>query len=126
MDNNIMDGMTMDIEQTERIKSDRTELDMVYEIMLKLGVPITESVTPVAFSDVRAYSVREDCLLLICLQDGTATETVEQMAGYAPARMILGQRCFTDITDMSNAKLVLRDRGIEMKFVWRNRDGTVR
>jgi len=101
----------------DRVKPDRSDLDMVFEIMLKLGVPITESVAAVDIDGKTAYCVRDDCRLMVCLQDGITTEMVEKMAEYAPARIIFGQNCFADVTAMSNAKLTLRDRDIEMKFV---------
>jgi len=104
-------------DMTERVKPQRTDLDMVYEVMLKLGVPLTETVTKIDVDGKTAYSVREDALLLVCLQEGITTEQVEKMADYAPAQIVFGQNCFADITDMSNAKLVLRDRGIDLKFV---------
>jgi|GEM_PF-1975952 site-specific DNA-methyltransferase (adenine-specific) len=101
----------------DTVKPDRSDLDMVYEIMLKLGVPLTYSVTPVTFGPLTAYSVGEDCLLLICLQEGVTAELVEQMANYAPAKLILADSSFADDTAMSNAHYILRDRGVELKLV---------
>jgi len=97
----------------DRVKPDRSDLDMVFEVMLKLGVPLTESIAAVDIDGKTVYCVREDCLLMVCLQNGITTEMVE----YAPARIIFGQNCFADVTAMSNAKLTLRERGVEMKFV---------
>ncbi|UQZ88018.1 site-specific DNA-methyltransferase [Deltaproteobacteria bacterium Smac51] len=101
----------------ERVKRDRTDLDMVYEIMLKLGIPLTESVTALDMDGKKIYSVREDSLILICLDKNITTETVEKMAALAPARIIFGQDCFPDVSALSNAKLSLRDAGIQFKFV---------
>ena len=101
----------------DRVKPDRSDLDMVYEIMLKIGVPLTYSVTPVDIGGKTAYSVREDCLLLICLENGITAEMVEKMAEYAPAKIILAEHGLRDDTAMSNAHYILRDRGIELKLV---------
>lgn len=101
----------------DRIKPDRSDLDMIYEIMLKIGVPLTYSATPVDIGGKTAYSVREDCLLLICLESGITAEMVEKMADYAPAKIILAEHGLRDDTAMSNAHYILRDRGIEMKLV---------
>lgn len=95
----------------DRVKSDRTDLDVVYEIMLKMGVPLTYSVSLVNISSKTAWSVG-DFLLLICLSDGLTVEMVEEMAGYAPGQIILA-----DDTAMSNAYYILRDRNIELKLV---------
>lgn len=100
----------------DRIKPDRTDLDVVYEIMLKMGVPLTYSVSPVDISGKTAWSVG-DFLLLICLSDGLTVDTIEGMANYAPGQIILAEHSLADDTAMSNAHYILRDRNIELKLV---------
>ncbi|MBE6984563.1 MAG: site-specific DNA-methyltransferase [Ruminococcaceae bacterium] len=101
----------------QRVKSDRTDLDMVFEVMLKLGVPLTYSVNQIAINSKTAYAVGDDCLLLICLAADVAPEDVEAMAEYAPAKVIISRDSFTDDTAMANAYYILRDRGIELKLL---------
>ena len=100
-----------------RVKSDRSDLDMVYEIMLKLGVPLTYSVHPVTIRDKTAYAVGEDFLLLVCLAENVQPEDVEQMTEYAPAKIIISRDSFADDTAMANTYYILRDHGIELKLV---------
>ncbi len=101
----------------QRVKSDRSDLDMVFEVMLKLGVPPTYTVTPVTINGRTAWSVGEDCLLLVYLAPDIRPEDVEQMAEYAPAKVILSRESFADDTAMANAYYILRDRGVELKLV---------
>jgi len=101
----------------QRVKPDRSDLDMVFEVMLKLGVPPTYAVTPVTINSKTAYRVGEDCLLFICLAPDIRPEDVEQMAEYAPAKVILSRESFADDTAMANAYYILRDRGVELKLV---------
>ena len=108
---NRMNGMI------HRVKPDRTDLDMVYEIMLKLGVPLTYSVQKIDSNGKSAYTVGEDCLLLICLAENVQPEDVEMMAEYAPAKIIISRDSFADDTAMSNAYYILRDKQIELKLV---------
>ena len=100
-----------------RVKSDRSDLDMVSEIMLKLGVPLTYSVTAVEINGKTAYSIGDDCLLLICLAPDVQPEDVEQMAEYAPAKLIISRESFVDDTAMANAHYILKDHGVELKLV---------
>ena len=100
-----------------RVKSDRSDLDMIYEIMLKLGVPLTYSVHPLTVNDKTAYAVGDDYLLLICLAENVQPEDVEQMTEYAPAKIIISRDSFADDTAMANAYYILRDHGIELKLV---------
>ena len=101
----------------DSVKPDRGPLDVVYEIMLKMGVELTYSVTSVVVSGKTAYAVGDECLLLICLEEGVTSEMIEEMADYAPAKIILAESCLADDTEMSNAHYILRDRGIELKLV---------
>ena len=100
-----------------RVKPERTDLDMIYEIMLKLGVPLTYSVTPFSINNKTVYGVGDDWLLLVCLAEDVQPEDVEQMTEYAPAKIIISRDSFADDTAMANAYYILRDHGIELKLV---------
>lgn len=100
-----------------RVKSDRSDLDMVCEIMLKLGVPLTYSITAVEINGKIAYSIGDDCLLLICLAEDVQPEDIEQMAEYAPAKLIISRESFVDDTAMANTHYILKDHGMELKLV---------
>lgn len=100
-----------------RVKADRSDLDMVCEVMLKLGVPLTYSVNKVAVNAKTAYTVGDDCLLLVCLAADITPEDVEAMAEYVPAKVIISRDSFANDTAMANAYYILRDRGIELKLV---------
>ncbi|MBS7334621.1 MAG: site-specific DNA-methyltransferase [Eubacteriales bacterium] len=100
-----------------RVKSDRSDMDMVSEIMLKLGVPLTYSVAAVDVNGKTAYTVGDDCLLFICLAENVQPADVDAMAEYAPAKLIISRDSFTDDTAMANAYYILRDKGIDLKLV---------
>lgn len=101
----------------DQVKSERSDMDVVYEIMLKLGVPLTYSVSKIDIAGKVAYSVGDDCLLLICLAPDITPEIVEQMAEYAPAKIILAEHGFADDTALSNAHYILQDRSIALVLV---------
>ncbi|MBS5733254.1 MAG: site-specific DNA-methyltransferase [Clostridiales bacterium] len=101
----------------DSIKNYRTDMDVVYEIMLKMGVPLTYPVQPIEIDGVKAYSVGEDGLLMVCLDAGITTETIERLADYAPAKIVIAESCFADVSAMRNAHYVLRDRKIELKLI---------
>lgn len=102
------------------VKSDRTELDVVYEVMLKLGVPLDYKVIPIEINDKKAYSIGEDCLVLVCLdygKDGITPEDIEAMCEYLPAKIVSSEQAFKDDTALSNAHYILKDKDIEMKLL---------
>lgn len=102
------------------IKSDRTDLDVVYEVILKLGIPLDYKVIPTEINDKKAYSIGEDCLVLVCLdygKDGITPEDIEAMCEFVPAKIVSSEQAFKDDTALSNAHYILKDKGIEMKLL---------
>ncbi len=104
-------------EMVHRIKPDRSELDMVFEVMLKLGVPLSFPVEKIDVNGKAAYTVGEDCLLLVCLAPDLQPEDMELIADYAPAKAVIASDSFADDTATANAYYILRDRGVELKLV---------
>lgn len=122
------DGTPIDDEQAQllfdrmnemiiNIKLDRSDMDMVYEIMLKMGVPLISSIAQVDIDGKKAYFISGDCTLLICLSEGITSEMVEKMTSYAPSKIILAESSLTDDTAIANAHYILHDRSIELKLV---------
>ena len=104
-------------DMVHRVKSDRSDLDMVCEIMLKLGVPLTYSITAIGINGKVAYAIGDDCLLLVCLAPNVQPEDIKQMAEFAPAKLIISRESFVDDTAMANAHYILKDHGVELKLV---------
>ena len=104
-------------EMLDRVKPDRTDLDMVYEIMLKMGVPLTYSVNELDVQGKKAYGIGDDCMLLVCLAEDLPPEVIEELCDYAPAKLIIGKNCLADATAMANAHYICQDKSIELKLV---------
>lgn len=104
-------------QMVQQVKSERTDMDMVCEVMLKLGVPLTYPITQIELNGKTAYSVGDDALLLVCLAPNIAPEDVEAMANYAPGRIVIARESFANDTAMANAYYILRDRKIDLKLV---------
>lgn len=101
----------------QQVKPERNDMDMVCEIMLKLGVPLTYPITTADINGKTAYSVGDDALLLVCLAPDVTPEDVEAMAAFAPGKVVIARESFADDTAMANAYYILRDRKIELKLV---------
>ena len=100
----------------QSIKDDRTDMDVVYEVMLKMGVPLD---IPVQYMEVNGKLVYivGDFLLMIALYDDITAEDIEAMTAYAPAKIICAEQGFADDSALSNAYYILRDKQIELKLV---------
>ena len=98
------------------IKGDRSNEDVVYEVMLKLGQELTEPIVPIDLGDGKVvYGVGEDVKFIVCLAKGITVEDSKAMAEYEPGRIVFADACFQNSEEKSNVKLTLTDRGIAIK-----------
>lgn len=99
------------------VKDDRTNLDMVYEIMLKIGVPLDCTIIPIKVNDKEVYSIGEDIIRLICLQDRITVEDIEKMAKYSPEKIILTENSIASDSAMSSIYYILESLNIELEII---------
>ena len=100
----------------DTIKDDRTDMDVVYEVMLKMGVPLDIPVQYTEINDNIVYIVG-DFLLMIALYNNITAEDIDAMSAYAPAKIICAEQGFADDSALSNAHYILKDKEIELKLV---------
>ena len=102
---------------SNRVKDNRTDYDMVYEIVLKVELPLALVISEIDVRGKTAYAV-DDFLLLIFLAEDEAPEMVEELCDYTPTKLVIGKQSFDDdATAMSNAHYTCKDREIELKLV---------
>jgi adenine-specific DNA-methyltransferase len=112
----------------------RTDVDVVYEVMLKLGQDLCEPISVIELAkqersgrgsatsspldgtgNRKVYGVGEDVKFIVCLAAGITPEDANEMAEYAPGRIIFAEQCFNDTEGKSNVRLQLKDKGIAIK-----------
>ena len=109
-----MDGMI------ESIKKGRSELDVVYEVMLKLGIPATYKVFENNLNGRKVYSIGEDGLILVCLDGkngGITPEDITAMCELSPAKIVAAEEAFKDDVALSNAFYISKDSGVEIMLL---------
>ena len=104
----------------DTIKPDRTNMDVVYEVMLKLGQKLTQPIIPIELKSGRTvYGVGTgegtEVKFIVCLTYGITPEDADEMADYAPGRIIFADSCFDNSEQKSNVRLTLKDKGITIK-----------
>ena len=95
----------------------REDLDLVYEIMLKYGLPLTLPVEERKFDGASAYIINHpDYKVLICLQPNITLSAVEEMDKETIGTYIFADRCFTDANILSNTEEILKKKDKEMRL----------
>ena len=78
---------------SDHISEDVEQEALLYELLLKAGFELTESIQKKTFGNQTAFSIAEDALL-ICLEDRIEPETVEAMVAAEPAEIIVKDSAF--------------------------------
>lgn len=96
----------------------RTELDVVYEIMLKYGLDLTYPVDEITISGKKVYSIGFG-MLMICLDDEITTEVAKgilaKVKELSPesSRVVFKDNGFRSDSNKTNIKEILKSGGIE-------------
>ena len=94
----------------------RTAVEVVYEVMLKLGQDLCEPIVPIDLPGGRTvYGVGADVKFIVCLAPDITPEDAAAMAEHAPGRIIFAEQCFANSEAKSNVRLTLKDKGISIK-----------
>ena len=105
---------------SDRIKKDRSQKDLVYEIMLKLGIPLTYPVTEERINGRLVHIIGEDCLVAVCLDgtnNGIQPEDIEALCEKCPAKIVASEDAFADNVALANAHYIVEEKHIELMLI---------
>jgi adenine-specific DNA-methyltransferase len=97
--------------QTEVIKENRSNLDVLYEIMLKYGV-FDKPVQEVKLNGKTMYDVAKG-YLIVCLDNNIMLEDVKEIGKLKPRNVIFKESGFNNDNDKINATYTLEKLGVE-------------
>ncbi|GAA5818647.1 MAG: adenine-specific DNA-methyltransferase [Methanobrevibacter sp. CfCl-M3] len=106
------------LSSVDNIKSDRTEFDLLYEIMLKYGIDLTLAIDEYEVNGKKIYSVGFGALF-ICLDDEItseiATKVIDLKDELSPetVRVVFKDNGFLSDSDKTNIKETLKNGGID-------------
>ena len=72
-------------------------------------------IIPIDINGKTVYGVGAEVKFIVCLASGITPEDAEEMADYAPGRIIFADACFENSEQKSNVRLSLKDKGIAIK-----------
>lgn len=99
----------------DNIKEDRSKEDLLFEILLKVGIPLTTPIEEVIVNGKVIYNVGFGSVLL-CLEDAIDLETVNELIKLKPedfdTKVIFKETGFLDDSVKTNAIQTLKKNGI--------------
>lgn len=100
----------------DNLKPDRSEDDLIYEILLKMGYPLTADLAALEVDGLAVYTAVGG-EMLICLQEGVTADHIEKMAALLPQKIVLAKRALADNSAMPNAHYLLSNREIVLEMI---------
>ncbi len=98
-------------DQIEVIKEDRTNLDVLYEIMLKYGV-FDKPVEEIKINNKTMYNIGLG-YLIVCLDNNITMEDIKEIGRLKPKNVIFNEAGFENDNDKINATYTLERLGVE-------------
>ena len=91
----------------DRVKPDRTNLDIIFEMMLKWGLELTYPIEEDEICGYPIYSVACD-ELICCMEPGLTVEVLEAIAGREPRRVFLLDSVIDDTVKLNALQIFKR------------------
>ena len=84
------------------IKEDRNDLDLLFSIMLDLGITLDLKITTKTVDDKKLYII-ENSELVVCFENSISLEVIEFIKKEKPLKVVLKDGCFENDTKKINA-----------------------
>ena len=88
----------------EIIREDRSDQDLIFELMLKWGLELTLPIETIECAGYPCYSVAAD-ELICCMAEGLTIEALEAIAELEPRRVLMRDKYINDTIKL-NAELI--------------------
>lgn len=102
----------------DNVERDRTQQDILYELILKTGMPLSAKVEQIQIAGKPVYSVAADegkAQLLICLENEISQTVLRGMLALTPIQMVCLDRAFGG-NDQLKTNTVLEAKSLDVTF----------
>jgi adenine-specific DNA-methyltransferase len=90
----------------------RSQEDLLFEILLKSGFPLTTPIETLTLANQTVFSIAEGAML-ICLEKTLTPEVIKEMAARKPERVVCLDESFTGNDQLkTNAVQTMKTKGV--------------
>lgn len=90
------------------IKEDRSDLDLLFAVMIDLGIELSLKITTKILSNKKLYLI-ENSELIACFENDITLAVIEEIIAIKPYQVVLKDGCFANDNDKINAMQKLAD-----------------
>ena len=108
------------LDAVENVKDDRSREDMLYEVLLRSGWPLTTEVGVLSLADGEVFAAesKDNGTMFVCLEDPVTEGLLREMIGWEPTQVVCLDAAFHGNDQLkTNTVLEMRDRGIEFRTI---------
>ncbi len=92
-------------ESVDNIKSDRTDLDLLFQVMLELGIELSAKIEEVNINNVKYYKVNDNDIIA-CFDNNLSNDTLIKIAQQEPLYAVFKDSAFsTDSLSINNEQI---------------------
>lgn len=91
----------------ERVKPDRTDQDIIFEMMLKWGLELTYPIEKMEINGYECYSIAGDALIC-CMKPGLTVQTLNEIAELEPDRVLMLDSILDDTLKLNALQIFKR------------------
>ena len=102
----------------ENIKPDRTSEDLLFQVLLDLGIDLTLPVQSKVIQDKTVFLV-DHTVLMACFDNDISESLIKELATHTPIQIVFKDTGFTDDQTRINAHQIFKtiSPGTEMKVI---------
>jgi adenine-specific DNA-methyltransferase len=100
---------------TDNIKPDRSSLDLLAQVMLDWGLPLSYKIEELQIEGKQVFRVAQNSLIA-CFDDGIDEDFAKELATHAPLRVVFRDRSFASDTAKENVKQLLKQLSAETEM----------
>ena len=90
-----------------RVKSDRIDQDIIFEMMLKWGLELTYPIEKISINSYECYSVAGDALIC-CMSEGLTVQVIQEIADLEPDRVFMLDSILDDTLKLNALQIFKR------------------
>ena len=99
----------------DNIKADRTPDDLLTQVLLDWGLPLSLSIEQLTIADKQVFKVAENSLFA-CFDSGIDEAFAKELATYKPMRVVFRDKSFKDNSAKENVKQLLKQLSVETEM----------
>lgn len=96
------------LEMSDNIKSDRTDLDLLFQVMLDLGIEVSSEIREFTIEGKKCFSVEGD-FLIACFDKGIDTDLVKEIANRKPIYAVILDRNMESDSLLTNFEQIFKE-----------------